>query len=288
MMLKSAAAALIALGLSSASAAAAAASPDEVIAAERAFANDGLELGIKASFLKHSAPDAIILAPEPTNAQAFYGGRPERGARLQWWPEFAGIASSGDLGFTTGPFVLNGGGDGGGYGHYFTVWKRQADGSWKWIFDGGVSNIDSAPNGPDAAVRALRTTEGKGLYPEHAMSDVRKAEATIAAAAASDVTAAYLPWLAADAHIMGSDAQPAIGPAAFKAELATRPQKLALAPIGGQSSVAGDLVWTYGSAKWSEAGVDRHGQYVRIWQRRPEGWRMVFDEFVPVPPPEKS
>ena len=82
--------------------------------------------------------------------------------------------------------------------------------------------------------------------------------------------------------------EPPVGRAPGKAELATRPQKLALAPIGGQSSVAGDLVWTYGSAKWSEAGVDRHGQYVRIWQRRPEGWRMVFDEFVPVPPPEKS
>jgi hypothetical protein len=87
---------------------------------------------------------------------------------------------------------------------------------------------------------------------------------------------------------MGSAAQPAIGTSAFAAELATRPSKLQLSPIGGQASKAGDLVWTYGNAKWSEAGADRRGQYVRIWQRRPEGWRIVFDEFVPVPPPEKS
>lgn len=281
---KSLALAFLALGL--AAAPAHAASPAEVIAAERAFAADGLELGIKAAFLKHSAPEAIILAPDPTNAQAFYGKRPDgKGVKLQWWPEYAGIAASGDLGFTTGPFVVA---DDKGYGHYFTVWKRQADGSWKWIFDGGVGNAARAPNGAEAPVTTVAVTTGKGLYPEHAMAEVKAAEAKLAQVAASDVAGAYLPWLAADAHIMGSEAQPAIGAAAFGAELATRPAKLELSPIGGEASKAGDLVWTYGNAKWSEAGADRHGQYVRIWQRRPEGWRMVFDEFIPVPPPAKS
>jgi ketosteroid isomerase-like protein len=286
MTLKSAALALIASALAAAAAQAAPASPAEVIAAERAFARDGLELGVKAAFLKHSAPEAIILAPDPTNAQAFYGGRPDgKGVKLEWWPEFAGIAASGDLGFTTGPYVVA---DGKAFGHYFTVWKKQADGGWKWIFDSGVDNAARAPNGPEAPVAALPVSRGPGLYPEHATSDVRAAEARLAAAAASDVAAAYRPFLAADAHIMGSPAQPAVGPAAFAAELATRPSKLQLSPIGAETSVAGDLVWTYGNAKWSEAGLDRRGQYVRIWQRRPEGWRIVFDEFLTVPPPQKS
>ena len=39
--------------------------PAPVVAAERAFAADGAALGFKASFLKHSAPDAIVIQPEP-------------------------------------------------------------------------------------------------------------------------------------------------------------------------------------------------------------------------------
>src|SRR3569623_680828 len=79
--------ALTAAFAGAAAAQAASASPDVVLAAARAFAKDGLELGSKASFLKHSAPDAIILAPDPTSAQAFYGARPDakppKGAKLE-------------------------------------------------------------------------------------------------------------------------------------------------------------------------------------------------------------
>jgi ketosteroid isomerase-like protein len=289
--MKTLAAVLLLAASGPASAATPAATPAEVVAAERAFARDGLELGIKASFLKHSAPEAIILAPDPTNAQAFYRRRPDsKGPRppLQWWPEFAGVAASGDLGFTTGPWVLNGGRDGGGYGYYFTVWERRPDGGWKWIFDGGVNTFAAPATTPDSPVATVPVSHPRGLYPEHAMAEVRAIEARLAAAASSDLAGAYMPWLAADARIMGSQARPAAGAAAFRTELAARPARLALSAIGGKASRAGDLVWTYGNAKWSEAGLDRRGHYVRIWQRRPEGWRMVFDEFIPIPPPEKS
>ncbi len=42
--------------------------PEPVVAAERAFAADAAELGFKGSFLKNSAPDAIVIAPDPVNA----------------------------------------------------------------------------------------------------------------------------------------------------------------------------------------------------------------------------
>jgi len=109
------------------------ADPAAVVAAERAFAADGLALGIRDSFLKHSAPEAIVLNPEPQLAQAVYGAARPGGPRLVWWPLWAGIARSGDLGFTTGPFTVNDT----PRAWYFTVWARQADGSWKWLYDGG-------------------------------------------------------------------------------------------------------------------------------------------------------
>ncbi|HET6970344.1 MAG TPA: DUF4440 domain-containing protein, partial [Phenylobacterium sp.] len=107
--------------------------PAAVVAAERAFASDGLELGVQASFLKHSAPEAIVLAPEPTLAHALYAQPKPKGPPLVWWPLWAGIARSGDLGFTTGPYTF----DGKPRAWYFTVWARQPDGGWKWLYDGG-------------------------------------------------------------------------------------------------------------------------------------------------------
>ena len=83
--------------------------PAAVVAAERAFAADGLAMGIKASFLKHSAPDAIVFAPGPVKAHDLYAKRPDqKGPPLVWWPLWAGIARSGDLGFTTGPATYDG------------------------------------------------------------------------------------------------------------------------------------------------------------------------------------
>jgi len=62
--------ALALAGATSAVAAAPKADPAQVVAAERAFAADGLALGIRDSFLKHAAPEAIVLAPEPVLAHA--------------------------------------------------------------------------------------------------------------------------------------------------------------------------------------------------------------------------
>ncbi len=39
--------------------------------------------------------------------------------------------------------------------HYFTIWRKQPDGSWKWIFDAGCDVIDPSPLPADAAVPML-------------------------------------------------------------------------------------------------------------------------------------
>ena len=46
--------------------------PAPVVAAERAFAADGLALGIRDSFLKHAAPEGIVFGPEPVLARAAF------------------------------------------------------------------------------------------------------------------------------------------------------------------------------------------------------------------------
>jgi ketosteroid isomerase-like protein len=271
--------AALALALPAAPAAEAATDPAPVVAAERAFAADGLALGIKDSFLKHAAPEAIVLNPEPQLARAVYGAAPASKTRLVWWPLWAGIAKSGDLGFTTGPYTV--GGEPGAW--YFTVWARQPDGGWKWLMDAGPPS-DTAGAAPQGSAVAYAHPSGRSAgSPAKAMAEVAKAEAGLAVAARSDARAAYLAIVADDGRIVGSKARPPASRAELEAELATRPQAMAFSPQGGLASDAGDLAWTYGMAAWTADGKPRRGHYVRIWRNDARGWRLLFDELLPDP-----
>ena len=66
---------------------------------------------------------------------------------LSWYPAVAGMARAGDLGYTTGPWEFKNDIHDAkpvAWGHFLTVWKKQADGSWKFAIDLGISNPQPA------------------------------------------------------------------------------------------------------------------------------------------------
>jgi hypothetical protein len=280
-----AAAILLAPALTSAAAPAAnRADPAPVIAAERAFAARAAVIGIGPSFLEFMTDDAVVFSPDPLLARAVYGSRPppklpkDGGVLLNWWPNFAGVARSGDLGFTTGPAAVNGGPIG---VFYFTVWARQPEGGWKWVYDGGVETKGAKAPGQSDQPIALPPGDPRPLAPDIAMDQVRAVEIALAARARTDAVSAYKTVLAADARVQGSAAGPATSPEAVDGELAARAKAIAFGPLGGSASKAGDLAWTYGDARWHEG----RGHYVRVWQRRAGKWALVFDQIIVVDAP---
>lgn len=72
-------------------------------------------------------------------SSAFFG---EGAARIRWRPETVVVLAAGDLGLSTGPYeITTTGADGEEVrrrGTFFSLWRRQADGSWKVALDGGV------------------------------------------------------------------------------------------------------------------------------------------------------
>jgi ketosteroid isomerase-like protein len=256
----------------------------EVVAAERAFARAARTDGVNAAFLRYSAPDAILFKPQPTLAKAALEASPIPAVALEWRPAFAGIAASGDLGFTTGPFVV-GSGERRGHGWYLTVWRRQPDGSWRWIVDHGPRTREAAPRGTGEQVAALpagRRSPAAGAY-----AGVKSAEARLATALAADARSALPRFLAADGRLMRAGPQPAVGAAAWGPILAVDPERMDTVPLGGAASAAGDLAYTYGAARWRKDEAVVEGHYVRIWQRRREGWRLIVDNLVSVPSPAR-
>lgn len=61
---------------------------------------------------------------------------------LRWVPDYADVSTDGTLGYTWGRWTMTlrdtAGARQAGQGRYLTVWRRQGDGSWKYVADIGT------------------------------------------------------------------------------------------------------------------------------------------------------
>ena len=104
-------------------------------------------------YMSYYADDAV----EVPNGAALIRGKVEiakgmgflddKNNQLLWTPVGADISASGDLGYTYGTFEFHSKNKDGkvvvDYGKYTSIWKKQADGSWKVVLDMG--NASPAP-----------------------------------------------------------------------------------------------------------------------------------------------
>ena len=121
-----------------------------VIAADSAFAARADTAGPAAAFAEYAADDAVSLGarPVPTCGKAEIGAQFQGGAPgdLRWAPIVGDAAASADLGYTVGSATVRARA-GTFHSKYITVWKRQGDGSWRFVADGG----NAMPAAPSAA-----------------------------------------------------------------------------------------------------------------------------------------
>lgn len=119
---------------------------NEIMQVDRAFNHMAQTESVAAAFERYSADSVILFrnAITPIVGKgdlivSFMNFPPE--ASLVWEPYLADVAASGDLGYTLGSYVLtavdSGGAEKSAEGNYVTIWKRQPDGEWKFVFDAG-------------------------------------------------------------------------------------------------------------------------------------------------------
>lgn len=109
------------------------------------------EHGMVSGFQKYFAEDATLFPDkaEPVSGKhsiSAFLTRASEGDKsvFSWTPSRAEVAHSGDLGFTFGNYEVKGTGPDGKprtqRGKYVSIWKKQADGSWKVLVDIGNSS----------------------------------------------------------------------------------------------------------------------------------------------------
>lgn len=116
----------------------------EIREAEQEFAEMVANEGIAEGFIAFAAEDAVLkrgdslIIGKPGIAD-FLQAQPTQPATLQWTPDHVEVSASGDLGYTYGRYTYaykdSLGNEKSMTGIFHTVWKKQEDGSWKYVWD---------------------------------------------------------------------------------------------------------------------------------------------------------
>jgi len=132
----------------------------QVRATEIAFAKTLADRDVRA-FTRMIAPDAIWLADATLRGPAQvltrwqkYFDAPQ--APFSWSPELVEVQQGGKLALSTGP-VINAAGQ--RVGTYTSIWRREAGGEWRLIFDRGCPYCDCAAR--QAAAQPVEKPPGK-------------------------------------------------------------------------------------------------------------------------------
>lgn len=264
-----------------------------MIAAERAFAAATRELGVRDGFLTFVMDDAIDVAPVGAtlglvNVKERLRSQPPAALplarQLLWEPRWGAISSAGDLGWLTGPYRMKDakGADPDRHGAYFSVWKRQPDGTYKVRLDIGIATARQVvfPEGFTPAPVPVAAPAAGPLVD----SDLRMIEARFAEAASKNLAAAYRTHLLPEARLHRNERSPFAGGDAAAGFMASAFDRMAWSVLHVEGSASGDMAVAVGAydaaAKASEGrpGSPERGYFVRVWHRDATGnWRIAFE-----------
>ena len=271
-------------------------------ATERAFARTSVEKGFRESFLTFFADDGIFFQPHPMKAKETLSAQPAKPQTftLNWEPIFGAVSGAGDLGFTTGPYILSDNSPQNSppqHGCFFSVWKVQSDGSWKVVIDAGISTPGrSSVERP--SFRAARRPQSKqkiasaNLESER-MSLIELDRELLRAIGKIGMTNAFSTILDDEARLHRTGLMPLLGRESIKSYLAQKRMEVTWEPIASDIAKSVDLGYTYGryqGAVIGDASIKevQRGYYVRVWRRDAAGrWKLMLDTVSPVPPEEK-
>jgi ketosteroid isomerase-like protein len=119
----------------------------EVAAMEDAFCAMAAEKGLLAAFSHFAAPDVAFLDVDPRKFRGLEAVRerlgPDKpGVKLTWSATFTDISDDGTFGYNYGRYESRRPDPDGNEivraGWFLTIWKKQPDGTWRYVMDNGT------------------------------------------------------------------------------------------------------------------------------------------------------
>ena len=119
---------------------------------DRDFSKMSVTKGMKEAFLEYIDSNGVLLRPNKVpivGAQAidYLIQINDTSYKFNWEPQHAVVAKSADLGYTYGLYAIHPSeADTVIYGTYVSIWKKQGDGSWKFVLDTGNEGLGEDEN----------------------------------------------------------------------------------------------------------------------------------------------
>lgn len=118
----------------------------EITETEQEFSDMVKKEGIPKAFLRYAANDVVLMRNNSLiigkeSLRNYYKNKSTglSNDQLTWKPDFVYVASSGDVGYTYGKYIYTTTDSIGNIknieGVFHTVWKRQKDGKWRFVWD---------------------------------------------------------------------------------------------------------------------------------------------------------
>lgn len=269
----------------------------EMILTEQSFSKTAEIKNARDAFMEFIADDGLLFRPGAVNGKKWMtehpAPQPPAGKRplLAWQPAFAGMAAAGDLGFTTGPWEAKADindAQPAGYGHFVTMWKKQSNGSWRFVADLGIQHPESG--GPlkiwevedSAATRKFKSVDVASATKELLQRDQAFSSETQKAG----LSHSFHSFAATDARLYLPDHLPYLGRDASVKALESRTGLLKYQVLDGDVSRSDDLGYTHGTyerADQSDPAKVEKGSYLRIWKKQGNTWQIVLDVTNPYP-----
>jgi ketosteroid isomerase-like protein len=273
-----------------------------MVETERAFSRMAEEKGTREAFAEYIAEDGILFRPTAVFGKKWMQEHPlpPSTARplLSWQPIFASVSLAGDLGYTTGPWEFKKDIKDAkpmAFGNFMTVWKKQADGTWRFALDLGISNPEPKTRTPMWEPGNIQTGAGsfKRIDPEAARAALLNVDREFSKVSADQgAREAFLSYAAKDVRLFRNDHFPFVGKTSAADALTPMTAEWTWTPSFAGVSVSGDLGYSYGIYELREksgaGSVSERGNYARVWKKVNGEWKVVIDVADPLPPETKK
>ncbi|HUC80011.1 MAG TPA: hypothetical protein VMR70_03810 [Flavisolibacter sp.] len=241
-----------------------------LIQAEKSFAHMAVDKSLRSAFLHNLDSSGLVFKEgKIINGLQQFSAAKESSIKLIWQPAYACMASSGDIGFTTGPYEIRKAMDSAvlAAGQYSSVWKKNAQGEWKLLVDLGIDFKTSlfgqsanTTSFPGALIADKKTTDLAMVETAFLRTYAEKG------VAAFDAVVQEGSWFNLQGH------HPYTSVASIQQALREIPAALVFKPVGIGWSSSHDMIYVYGDV---EAG-SKQENYLRVWVRTAKGWQILL------------
>jgi ketosteroid isomerase-like protein len=244
----------------------------QMVNSEKSFAASADSAGITEAFLKYLDDSAKVFERgQILYGRQVWGQRKMDSMELKWYPEFAEVAASGDIGYTTGPseFRVKKGSEKPDHKGYFnSIWRKNSEGEWKVVLDMGTPSPQSEYNESHVEYADKETVHkvAEKMKKKKTGEDIKEVEKKFIADYAD--RKGYIKFGARTARYYRPGNKVAKGHYPYNDTL-----KLSYINAGTGMASTGDLGYAYGYVEVS----GRTGNYLRVWKKEADTWRIVLD-----------